>query len=418
MVRYIGLDVHKKFIQVCMLDPDGAVLEEKRVPTEHQDLQAFAESLGPEDRVAMEACTFAWSLHDFLHDHAGSITVSNAYKTRAIAEARIKTDKVDARILAELLRADYLPAVWVPDEETQRIRGLVAQRYGLVRRNTAFKNQVHAIFVKRFLSCPHSDMFGRKGRTWMAENRRHLPPHEANELDSLLRLLRAVQDERTAVEKDLAQIAWRTDDARLLMTIPAVDYPGALTVLAAIGDIRRFPNPQKLCAYLGLVPRVRQSGTREWYGSITKTGNAMGRWMLVQSAHQLARLSTPLRPFYERIRKKSGHQVAIVAVARKLATLVWHLLTKQQPYRYANARLIDKKFAQLSISVTGKKRKSGPKPGQPATNTVHLSGGATFSRNLAQVHDEWGLPELDDPPPGEQRHVNALGGEEQWLKIR
>jgi transposase len=422
MVRYIGLDVHKKSIQVCILDARGDVLEEKKVPTDHHSILEFARTLGPDDQVALESCTFAWAVHDLLEPFAGRIVVSNAYKTRAIAEAKIKTDKVDARVLAELLRADYLPSVWVPDPQTRHMRHLVSQRHHLVRRMISLKNQIHAIFSRRLLTCPWSDMFGKNGRQWMKENRSLLPPHEQKELDCLLRILAAVEKERRAVEKDMAGLAFRENEVRLLMTIPGVDYPVAVALLAAIGDIRRFASPRKLCAYLGLVPSVHNSGNRQWHGRITKQGNSAARWMLVQAGHQLSRLSSPIRPFFERLRAKKGRQVAVVAVARKLATLAWHLLTDGQPYRYANARCIDKKFARLQIQATGRRRKPGPRPGHGTnkrkTDTVHLSGRSTFPRDLDQVHAEWELPPLKEPPPGEKRFVKSLGGKKPWLRIR
>jgi len=421
MIRYVGLDVHKKFIQVCMLDAQGGKVREERVLTEHAALQGFAQRLTAEDQVAMEACSFAWNLYDLLEPYAGGITVCNAYQTRAIAQAKIKTDKVDARTLADLLRCGYLPAVWVPDATARRVRSLVSYRHRLVHRLISVKNQIQSLFTRHFLQCPHSDLFGKQGRQWMAAQRGLLWDYEQVQLEGLLSLLGQIEQQRTEVETTLAGLAWRNEEARLLMTIPGVDYPVALAVLAAIGDITRFECPQKLCAYLGLVPSVHQSGNRQWYGRITKRGNVGARWMLVQAAHQLTRLCTPLRPFYERLRAKKGRSVAIVAVARKLATLVWHLLTHREPYRYANARAVDKKFSRLSIRVTGKRRKSGPPAGQGTQqkkrDTVHLSGGNTFPRTLAEVHAEWGLPPCGPLPPGEERFVQSQGGSQQWLEI-
>lgn len=422
MIRYIGLDLHKKFVQACFLDADGKILQEIRVETRLEDLQRFIEGLGPDDQVAFESCTFAWTMFDLIAPKVARVVVANAFKVRAIAEAKVKTDKVDARILAELLRADYLPGVWTPDTETRSVRSMVAHRHTLVRRIVSLKNSIHALFHRRFLNCPMSDLFGKKGRFWMTANEHHLPDDERRQLHSLLRILDCVMTEREEVESEMAALAFRDEEARLLMTIPGFDYPVALAVLAAVGDVRRFSSPEKLGAYLGLVPSIRQSGEREFYGRITKHGNAAARWLLVQAAHQLTRLCTPLRPFYERIKRRRGRQTAVVALARKLATLVWHVLTHKQPYRYANARSVDKKFGRLQIKATGERRKSGPKPGgggdRCKENTIHLPGGATFSRTLEQVHQEWNLPPLTPLPQGELRHLDSLGGIEQFLVIR
>jgi transposase len=166
----------------------GAVTQAGRIATTAEELRAFAETLGPVDEVALEATGNTWAIATLLASRAGREVVSNPAKTRAIAEAKVKTDKVDAATLAQLLAADYLPAVWLPDEATNALRRQVIRRAGLVRHRTRVKNQVHAILHRNLVSrCPVSDLFGIKGRRWLAAQ--HLPADEQTTVAALLRQL-------------------------------------------------------------------------------------------------------------------------------------------------------------------------------------------------------------------------------------
>src|SRR5919112_4695488 len=166
--RCIGLDVHREFAQVAVWQA-GAVTQAGRIATTAEELRAFAETLGPVDEVALEATGNTWAIATLLASRAGRVVVSNPAKTRAIAEARVKTDKGDAATLAQLLAADYLPAVWLPDEATNALRRQVIRRAGLVRQRTRGKNQIHAVLHRNLVPrCPASDLFGIKGRRWLA----------------------------------------------------------------------------------------------------------------------------------------------------------------------------------------------------------------------------------------------------------
>src|SRR3954452_6475203 len=182
--RCIGLDVHREFAQVAIWQA-GVVRQEGRIATTPEDLRIFAQGLGAGDEVALEATGNTWAIATLLASRAARVVVSNPAKTRAIAEAKVKTDKVDAAILAQLLAADFLPAVWLPDEATNALRRQVIRRAGLVRQRTRGKNQVHAILHRNLVSrCPVSDLFGIKGRRWLAAQ--HLPADEQTTVAALL----------------------------------------------------------------------------------------------------------------------------------------------------------------------------------------------------------------------------------------
>jgi transposase len=346
--RFIGLDVHRDFAQVAIWE-DGVVRQSGRFATTPEGVRAFAADLSPADEVALEATGNTWAIAALLASRAGRVVVSNPVKTRAIAEAKVKTDKVDAQILASLLAADFLPPVWLPDLQTSALRRQVLRRAHIVRQRTRLKNQVHAILHRNLIPrCPASDLFGIKGRVWLAEQQ--LPPDEQATASALLRQLDFQGEELSRIDADLARIALGRDDVHRLMSIPGVDAIVALSIVAAIGDITRFRSPDKLVCYFGLNPRVRQSGGHPAsHGRITKAGPGHARGMLVEAAWAAAKTPGPLRAFYQRVRARHGMQIAVVATARKLTVLCWHLLIKGEDYAFAQPSLRAHKHRKLEL---------------------------------------------------------------------
>jgi transposase len=346
--RCIGLDVHREFAQVAIWQ-GGLVTQAGRFATTPEGVRGFAEGLGPADEVALEATGNTWAIATVLASRAGRVVVSNPAKTRAIAEAKVKTDKVDAEILAQLLAADYLPAVWRPDPATSALRRQVLRRAHLVRQRTRLKNQVHAIWHRNLVPrCPAADLFGHKGRTWLAGQK--LPPDELSAATALLRQLDFHAQELRLIDTDLGQVALDRPEVLRLMTVPGVDATVALSIVAAVGDFTRFRTPEKLVAYFGLNPRVRQSGGQPAsHGRITKAGPSHARGMLVEAAWSAPKAAGPLRAFYQRVQARRGMQVAVVATARKLAVLCWHLINKGEDYAYAQPSLVAHKLRKLEL---------------------------------------------------------------------
>src|SRR5512134_2216842 len=202
--RCIGLDVHREFAQVAIWQ-GGVVTQAGRFATTPEGVRALADGLGPADEVALEATGNTWAIATLLASRAGRVVVSNPVKTRAIAEARVKTDKVDAEILAQLLAADYLPAVWLPDDETHALRRQVHRRAQIVRQRTRLKNGVHGILHRNLVArCPAADLFGKKGRTWLAEQQ--LPVDERQAAEALLRQLDFHAEELRLIDAELGRI--------------------------------------------------------------------------------------------------------------------------------------------------------------------------------------------------------------------
>src|SRR6266487_3867909 len=317
MRRCIGLDVHRDFAEVAIWQ-EGVVRLAGQIATTPEALRLFAESLCELDEVAIEATCNTHAIARLLERHVGRVVVSNPMKTRAIAEAKVKTDKVDARVLAELLAADYLPSVWIADDETHALRRQVARRAHIVRQRTRLKNRVQSILHRNLIPrCPAADLFGHKGRSWLAGQELPL-------------------DERQAAEALLRQLDFHGEELK--------------PIVAAVGDFGRFRSPEKLVSYLGLNPRVRQSGGQPAsHGRITKQGRAHARGMLVEAAWVAAKIPGPLRAFYERVRARRGMQIAVVATARKLGVLCWHLVVRGEDYAYGRPSLLAQKLRALEL---------------------------------------------------------------------
>jgi transposase len=355
-MRTIGLDVHRHFAEIAILE--GKEERRLRLSTEPEALRDFARTLGPDDQVVLEATANTWPIADLLSAHAGSVTVSNPLRTKAIASAKIKTDKVDAKTLAQLLAADFIPPVWIPDLTTRALRGQVAQHRALVQQRTRLRNQIHAALIRSLVQCPHSDLFGTAGRRWLGAVT--LARHERDGVDSALRLHDAVDMEIAQLERALGAMALAHPDAQLLCTITGIGPLTAMALCAVIGPIERFSRPSALVGYLGLDPTVRQSGDRPArLGHISRAGQAHARGLLVEAAHGAVRSPGPLAAFHARVAARRGPAIAAVAVARKLAVIIWHLLPARTAYRFASPTRLADKRRRIELVAGAPRRRSG-----------------------------------------------------------
>ena len=280
--------------------------------------------------------------------HVARVVVASPSDT-GIRGARAKTDRLDARALAKLLAAGSLDSVWVPDEATQAMRRRLGRRSQLVRVKTKAKNEIHAALMRRLIPKPPiSDLFGVKGRRWLEAV--ELPVCERETVDGCLRQIDFCEAEIAGIERVIAPEALASAEVRRLMSVPGVNVITAASFMAAIGEIGRFSNRRKLVAYLGLDPKVRQSGaTAAARGRISKQGSASARHALVEASWSTIRNPGPIRAFYGRIRARRGHQVAITAAARKLACLFWCMLSRGEDYAYGQPSLTRKKLRRMEL---------------------------------------------------------------------
>lgn len=349
-MRCVALDVHQTFCEVAICEA-GEVRLAGQVKSQRAALELFAQSLDPTDRVAMESTGPAMEIARILEPHVAQVIVANAQELRAISHARVKSDRYDARTLAQLLHAGMLESVWVPDATTQALRRRVARRAALVRQRTRAKNEIHATLARCLLGrAPVTDLFGKGGRAWLA--RQELPAEESETVSGCLRQIAFLDEEVAAIDAKFGEWVMSSVEARRLMTIPGVGLAAAAALMAAIGDISRFSSQRKLVAYLGLDAKVRQSGEEAArHGRISKRGNAQARAVLVEAAWVAVRSPGPLRAFSERLRARKHSGVASVAVARKIACLCWQLLTKEEDYAYGRPSLVRAKLRRAELSA-------------------------------------------------------------------
>jgi transposase len=352
--RFFGLDVHKKYATICGINQEGeVVVKEDHLPLDRLATWA-AGTLTSEDAVALEASTNTWWAYDCLAARAGRVVVVNPIKTRLIAQARISTDELSAEALARLLQSNFICEVWVPDERTRGYRQVISHRIRLAQEGTRLKNRIHAILHRQQLRSPYSNLFSRAGRAWLGNL--ELPELEKLLLRQNLELLNSSEEALAEVDQLLARLAQEDQRVPILMQIPGINIFSALATLAEIGEIDRFASAKKLCSYAGLVPSLHRSGQKHTTGPITKAGRSRLRWVLVEAAHVAARHDPQLGRFCYRLRAKKGTNVAVVATARKMLVVIWHLLSGDGVYRGRQVQMIARKFLEWGWKVGQKDR--------------------------------------------------------------
>ena len=362
--RCVGLDVHRDFCEVAIWD-GGEVRRAPKVVARPEPLEEFARQLGSADRVALEATGNALAIARIIKPHVAQVVIVNTRRLKAIAEAKQKTDRHDAKTLAQLLAAGMISGSWQPDETIRALRRRVARRARLVSHRARFKNEILAVLHRNLKERPPmTDAFGVAGRQWLSEQM--LAEDERDTVDAALRQIDFLTGEITKIERQLASFAIDSPETRRLMTVPGVGLITAVAFLGQVGQINRFADSRQLVGYLGLDPKVRQSGaTQATTGRISKEGSALVRHVLVEAAHTAIRSPGPLRAFFERVRARRGHAVAIVAVARKMCVLFWHLLNRGEDYAYQMPIVTAKKLRKVELTAGATRRRAGGNPQGP-----------------------------------------------------
>ena len=234
----------------------------------------------------------------------------------------MKTDAVDARTLAHLLRADLLPEAYVAPRELRDQRDLLRQRVVLTHMRTALKNRVHALIARQGIQRAHADLFGAGGLRFLDDL--PLRPDPRARLETLLRLIADFDREIDALAHEIDRRAKHDPRVDVLRQIYGIGRYLGMLIVAEIGDIERFPSARHLCAWAGLTPTVRSSDARARLGHISHQGSAALRWALVEAAQKACQGGGPLRHDFERIAKRRGRKIAKVAIARKILTLCYY----------------------------------------------------------------------------------------------
>jgi transposase len=318
---YLGVDLHKRSCWVTVLDADGHLLESRKLGTEKWELLEFFGKVKKPAALAVEA-TFNWYYFLNVVEPLGlELHLVHPWKTRAIASARIKHDKLDSRVLAELLRTGFLAEAWIAPHEVREQRQLLRYRVHTVQWATRAKNSVHGILNRNGIRSPRRSPFGAQGREFLGEV--ELPATDRWEVDGQLARLDLLEGQLSKLDREIRRRCGINPVAQALQQIPGIGPFIALLLLAEIGDVQRFPTAKHLASYTGLVPSLYASGEHRWGGAITKQGSSVLRWALVQAAHRAA-LSPRFQEFYQRQRERHGAGKATVALARKLAVITYY----------------------------------------------------------------------------------------------
>lgn len=336
---YVGLDLSRQRVVVHVLDEVGETVTTTWVPPTRDGLRGLVGRIalyGDEVTAVVESMTGGRFVHDELERGGWDVELADAARAKALAPLAAKTDKIDARVLAELARRALVPAIWLPDPTVRAERERARYRLHLVKHRTALKNRIHATLATFGHPVPVADLFGAAGRELLA--RLEIPEPWATTLATSLELVDDLDHRVAGCEAGLRAMGADHPYVSLLVTIPGISWVLAYTIASEIGDIGRFASPKHLAGYTGLCPRVYQSGETDRRGRLTKAGPKYLRWALIEAAVHAA-ATDRYRARYDRTKRRLGKQrgsrIARVELARELASVIWHMLTRQEPFRAA-----------------------------------------------------------------------------------
>jgi transposase len=324
---YIGIDIHKRYAQVAVMDETGEIVEEVRV--ENANLDEFAQRYAGAD-AAIEATSNYYHIYDTLSEHL-DVTVAHPSKLTLIAQTDKKTDRIDAKELARMVRLESVPESYVPTDEIREARALVRGRQKLVENRTEYANKIHGLLADHGIT--------RKVKPLSVSGRESLrdlslPTPWDTLLASYIEMIETLTEEIHQLDDAIEERAGSLPETQRLMTIPGVSYYSALMIYAEIGEIERFDRDKEVVSYAGLNPVIRESGDSRIEGGISKRGSRQLRWILVQCAQTAVHSCEDeyLTRFYDRLAGKKGSQKAIVATARKLLVSIYHMLNREEVY--------------------------------------------------------------------------------------
>jgi transposase len=330
-MRWVGLDLHKRYITACALDDVGQlVAEHRRLPPDVEALVGWLTGLGEAVTVAMEATLYwAW-LHDQLSAAGIAAVAAHPYQVKLIWQARCKTDPIDARKLAELLRTNLLPVIWVPDTEVRARRKLLRGRAYLVRVRTQLKNRIHGHLTAENCRTSATDIYGRAGRAWLATVA--LSAAARVQVDLLLELVDTLDVRIRHLDDRVKRLVHGDPVAERLQTWPGIGTFGAALLLAEIGTIHRFRSAHELAAYAGLTPSTRSSGDKTRHGAVGGAGSPWLKWLLIEIVQSLKLAPGPVGRQYQKLLRSKGKAKATVAAARKLCCYLYWCLKEEWSY--------------------------------------------------------------------------------------
>ncbi len=279
-------------------------------------------------------------------DQAGIQTkLANPFKTRVIAEARIKTDKLDARILCHLLRSNLIPESYVAPDNIREDRSILRLRINLVQDRTRVVNRVHSLLDKYDANYDGSHLVGKKGIKWLKTLK--LEGNDQIQLNNYINNIEFLNNEIIQIDKKVSSQAVKNEDVKILMSMIGIDYFSAMLITSEVGDITRFNDPNKLVSWAGLCPTIHQSGNSLYMGRM-KDGNKKIRWIIIQAANTAARTDYRMKKYYTKIVKRHGHSIAITHVANKMIRIMWYMLKNKENYKDGKPETYQRKLKRIN----------------------------------------------------------------------
>lgn len=327
---YLGIDVHKHECVFTELDSKGKIIRRGRFGNHIEAISDFSSTLQGNEEVVLEpVLNYLWLL-DQLNAYVSSVHVATPYKVRVIAESKSKTDRYDSQMLAELLRINFLPESWIPPHDIRQLRDIIRQRHRLVKTIVMHKNYIRHLLFLHGIHLQVSNIASSKARRMI--NRILIPETIRQSIDQCLQVVTKIEGMVNELDLKIKDLSASVDRVVLLRTIPGIGQLWAATIYAEIGDISRFRSAKALSSYTGLVPTVRTSGESAYYGTITRQGPKLLRKALVEAAIRASRQSPSMNRMYHRILYRSNSQKARVAVAHKLAMIIYKMLKDNVEY--------------------------------------------------------------------------------------
>ncbi|MFC2169954.1 IS110 family transposase [Acidobacteriota bacterium] len=332
---YIGIDHHKQYSHLTILDEDGSTLKTGRILNRREDVISFLVGIKEGIKAVLEAGRATYTMVDLLEELGVEVTIAHPFQVKAIAQAKIKTDKRDSYILAHLLRTDLIPTVYRREAENRAQQRILRHRMAYVRMQTQIKNRIRSLLAHqcekiRELVASQNQLFKSRGLLQLREI--GLPGRDGDMLKSLIQtfdhIQRRIQQSNVLVE----EIFDRNEDARLIISIPGFGKFFSVLVATEIANIERFSSPAKLHSYAGVIPSTHASGEKHYHGGLIRQGDKWLRWALVEAVWPAIKSDFDLRVYYQRIAKGKGANSVKVATARRLLTIIFRVLKEKRSY--------------------------------------------------------------------------------------
>ena len=332
MEHYIGIDFHMQHSSVAVMNRQGDLMDERKLyHTDKKEFISYFSSFAKGTSVAVEATRNWYWLVDCLQDLELDVKLIHAKKARIIAESTIKTDKIDAKILAHLNRCNFLPQAYIADKDTRYARELLRYYMSLVKIRSSIKNRIHAVLAKNNIHHGFSDLFGKSGTAFLKEL--VLPPVFRMEIDGYFDILANLKERIHDTQIAIKERCKESQYVKRLITVPGISYFSGLLLASEIADINRFSNYKKICCYAGLASTTRQSADKTHHGHIIKDSNKYIRYALIEAVSIAIRKDPALWAFYTRLHRKKGTNKAKIAVAKKLLVSIYSMLKNNTDYR-------------------------------------------------------------------------------------